>query len=134
MGDLRTQDNALSVFGIDEHRTKVENVVTALAANMDRLQNVDYVLIPAASVIAAGFILEKNPGDTVMPDVNALHFDVVRISAGKLAELARLIQTAGDPVRVTAKTIKQQILAKVASAAIDSRVLSQTLKNDLGIS
>ena len=44
LGDLRTSDNELSVWLVEDDESNLEQVVTALAVTRQRISNVDYAL------------------------------------------------------------------------------------------
>ena len=45
LGDLQTSSNQLSVYHIEDDKSNLEQIVTALAASRDTIANLDYALL-----------------------------------------------------------------------------------------
>lgn len=62
LGDLATAGNTLSFWLVEDDRSNLDQVVTALASNCDRVSNIDYGLVRPDDVRRIGIAIEKSLG------------------------------------------------------------------------
>ena len=121
--DLRTQSNCLSVWFIDDERSNLSRVATALAAKRDKVGNFDYALIDEEVLTELQIRKEKNNGDSPDSEINSsVHYDCVELSAQKIVKLAkRMFSCERD--RILEKTIREQVLLGIKQGHINESKL-----------
>jgi hypothetical protein len=122
--DFRLEDNELSVWYVEANRSNIDRIVTALAANRDFADKIDYAVFDEASVGECGITLRKTTGK--LPDEYAnqeWHRDLVELSGRKLVCLAELIAT-GTPDRKTPAAVKELL----ATAAKEGHIKRELMK------
>jgi hypothetical protein len=90
--DLKTDENVLSVWHIEDDRSNLDQVLTCLASNNDSISHIDYALIDLNAVIALGINVVVHPGKTPYTVGNLWHRDLVELTGSKLIGLAMEIQ------------------------------------------
>ena len=118
LADLKTEDNALSVWFIEGDKTNLEDVVAALAAGRDVIANFDYALIDESLVTEIGIKVTATPGEVGDPRVRIWHRDLAELSGGKLYGLALAISKHGEKQRVLPDTVTDLVRRAVASGGI----------------
>lgn len=93
LGDLKTTDNKLSVFEIDDKKSNLDNVIIGLASAPERksLDDIEYVLLDTEELEKEGFVIKKSKGKTLIDKVNEVHRDIVDLTAKRLVNLAKII-------------------------------------------
>ena len=71
--DLRTSDNTLSVFLVEDDLSDLGRVVTALAANRSNLKHFDYLLFDREVLSTTSIEAFPVAGTTADDDVNSRH-------------------------------------------------------------
>ena len=128
--DLKTDDDALSVFHIEDDRSNLERVITALAANRDRISNLDYALFAYHLLEEIDVQSKITAGESPDIAVNTFwHRDLVEFSALKLATLANAMLTRAQKVRVPERRIKELLFSaltngQIEKSKIDPRITS----------
>ncbi len=105
VGDLYTSGNDLSVFQIENDRSNLERVVTALGANAETISNVDYALFEDRLVTQVKLEINETPGGTPDEEVNKWHRDIAVGTADNLLALAKGIYSVCETERVSEKEI-----------------------------
>lgn len=125
--DLCTDNNALSVWQIDDSQSNLERVIVALAANCYRIQNVDYIIFDQKMLSEIGVRVEKTEGNTHDRDANtSWHYDFKNLSAQKLMRLATMTMNNDEVlIRSPKKKIIQMVKRFVESGLIDHGKLSK---------
>jgi hypothetical protein len=134
--DIKTTDNALSMWFIEDDRSNLERVIAALAANQDYPANIDYALINLSDIAGNGFKLEKTKGETADIQVNSWHHDIVELSAGRLLQLAQVFQSAAEKQRVPKPDVHQFLLRGINQKHLDPqriKIKSEKTRKDLGL-
>ena len=110
LGDLQTSNNELSVWRVEDDKSNLERIVTALAANVDHVSNFDYALLDMELLSKLSIQTKDSKGDTPDERANvAWHLDLMELSARKLMELAKAIMAKGEKGRVPKKKLAQLI-------------------------
>lgn len=109
LGDLRTQENLLSLFIVDDDLGNLERIAAALAANSVNPGNLDYVLLERQAIANLGYTEISNPGETPDRDVNNAHVDLEIPNAQMLVDLAFVFWNQGEPNRIQRKRVQQMI-------------------------
>jgi len=116
--DLNTQENCLSVWHIEDDRSNLDQVITALAASGTNLANLDYALFDR-QILDKLFNIKKTPGGSHDSIANSSwHHDLTELSGLKLVQLAKSILENSQRVRVQEKVIAQLIAKAIASGRI----------------
>jgi hypothetical protein len=130
--DLKTDSNRLSVWYIDDDLANLDRVLTALAANLHRLSNVDYVLLNNDVVMALNLRMEQTEGGSLDQKVNQWHRDLDIGTAGRLVDLAKEIYSRADcRRRKPEKELKGLLVRAVSSGRIDKGKLNEPLRAQL---
>ena len=134
LSDLRTKGNILSVWRIDDAKSNLEDVIAALAAMRDELDKLDYALIDVETVEKIGINLKSTPGDSLDPEVNKWHIDMVTLSGTNLLSLAHAIhEPRVEKARVLAKEIKSLLLARISAGTLDPSGMKAPVRRKLGL-
>lgn len=92
--DLRTTDNKLSVYFIDDKESNLDKVILALASAPDKKSRDDilaYVLLDPKELKKMKFVIEESKGKTRIQKANESHRNIVGLTAERLIELAKII-------------------------------------------
>ena len=117
--DLRTEENNLSVWHIEDNRSNLDRVIAALAAGRDFLQKFDFLLIDSQFLGEHGFKLHQIDGNS--RDRHAAqnwHLHIVQISALGLGKLAELLFQSGEVVRKYEKQLEQLLRSAVDQGSL----------------
>ena len=68
--DLRTTDNELSVYEVNDDESNLDKIISAMAANRDYLGKLDYILIEKKLITDNSYTLTKADGNTLSEVVN----------------------------------------------------------------
>lgn len=129
--DLKTSNNTLSVWYVEDDRSNLQQVITALASNRDNVANLDYALFDLKLVEDIGIKVEINEGATPYDKANRWHRDLVELSANKLIKLAEIILTKSHKERVLEKKILNLIKEAVKDGEIDRTKLKENIVKKL---
>lgn len=131
LGDIRTDSNNLSVWEVEDDKSNLDQVITALAASCDSLSNLDYSLFDKSSLSKIGIKAETNKGKTPYERANNLHRDLIELTATKIVKLAEVMLHSSSRERVSEKQILTLIKAAVNSQQIDITRLNPNLAKKL---
>ena len=131
MTDLKTEDNKLSMWHVEDDESNLDQVVTAIAATRDHLENVDCVLLDQRDIVHLDINVGRTAGDTPLSEANLWHCDMAHLSAQKLVELAGVMWERSRAERRLKKAVRQLLVSAVESGRIDSSGLKETLRNEI---
>lgn len=117
--DLCLPGDSLSVYLVNDDKSNLERVITALAANSMSLDAVDYIMMDVRELNALDIETEETPGRTPDSEVNACHLDLLNLTDSKLDRLAHAFRDKGESDRYAKKGLKQMILEAVRVGNID---------------
>lgn len=120
LGDLQTQSNKLSVWLIDDKKSNVDQIVTALAAGRDAPSNLDYALLDAKYLKRSRLKIKHSEGGTLDNSVNEYHSDVTELSGIRLVRLARVFLRFAEIKRIPEKNVKELVQQAIKSRRIDA--------------
>lgn len=130
--DLKTEDNQLSVWHIEDDQSNLDLVLTAVAANCQFIANVDYVLIDQKTLTGLNIQARQTNGNSPYQTANKWHRDLLDLSARRLLELAKEIYKNSDGrMRKGDKEVKQLLVSAVTSRHIDPTNLGQDLQRQI---
>lgn len=122
--DLRTEDNALSVWLVEDDRSNLDRVVAALASACDKLQNLDYILFESTILPEIGINIEKSDGITPDEEANhSWHRNLIELSAQDLTTLASELVRTIHPQRLYKRDLVRPLWESVSSGYINMTVL-----------
>lgn len=126
--DLKTSDNELSVWHIENDKSNLDQVVTAVASNRDQPSNLDYALLDASFLSKLGVTLEEAKGDTPVDRANSdWHRNMVKLTARKLVEFAELVAQHAAKERISEKRIRSLIQKAITVGAVDRGKIKPSL-------
>ena len=136
--DLVTKSNTLSFWrcgSVSKDHESVRAVALALATGprVQRFELIRLVFIPIADLETGGQNLEDESGDTAAPSLVALHVNVVRLDAFRLAKLANSVADAvlNRPCcRFTKSDVRRLVVAayqdkKLNESQLDPKLLGE---------
>ncbi len=104
---------------VNEQRSNLNRIATALAANVKSLANFDFVLIDANELAVLNIKQESTPGDTPDEEVNSAHVNLVELSVAKLVHLALVFKKKGESNRFQREIVTQMILQGIEDGNLD---------------
>lgn len=116
-GDLRTSQNTLSVWKIDESdKDSIDYYCIITALNRNKLAKVDYVIFDEKDFSDNGIELKQEEG--LCPafsnnDIKKKHFDLINIGYNELGKIAKVLREKvlkNESITVTKQEIKKKIL------------------------
>jgi len=119
LADLNTQDNALSVWYVEENEANLKRIAAALAAECNTISNVDYVTFAEEDVARLNIKAIGKPGMTPDRTANAWHLDFAELAAQRLVELAYLLQVRGKRGRISEKDVLKLLASGLMTQQID---------------
>jgi len=122
LGDLRTSDNKLSVYQVDEDRSNIERIARALACGRQHLDDVGYVLFDVSVLEKASIDLCLIDGTTHDSAVNKCHADLINLTGNKLVTLARHILLEGESDIILKKRIVDLVREGLTSKELPEKV------------
>ena len=129
--DLATSDNALSVWQVDDDKSNLDRVITALAATCHSSTNIDYAMVDRQRLESVNLSIKHLPGDTPDEEANKhWHHDVVELSGLKLVDLARAFR---DGAAIIERKMEKDVLRLLANAVAHGQVDPTRLKEALRV-
>lgn len=130
LSDLRTTNNALSVWMLDDGRLNLPRILEALASNRERLDKLDYTIIDEQAVRSIPVTIEEADGDTPHATANTIHRDLTELSAFKLTLLASEMVPL-ERFRLTQRQVTNLLLTALQEGRLDRGRLRETLLAEL---
>ena len=128
--DLRTMNNALSVWYIEENGSNLKQVITALAATCDSIQNFDYALFDLGNLVEANIKVAEVHGVTPYSEANSWHRDLIELTVGKMSKLVGVIANKGETEtkRISVKDVAGLLVEALQSKKIDLASLKANMQ------
>jgi len=117
--DLATTENKLSVYRVEDDYSNLNRVVSALAANCDKIANFDYLLFEETILKEIGIKSEQIKGDTPDEIVNNCHLDLVELSAFRLVDLAKHALNKGKVYRFLPRKVTDLLAESIHKGFIN---------------
>ncbi len=124
--DFKLENNELSVWHVESNGSNLDRVLTALAANRDFIDKIDYAVLDEKVVADWDIKLRKTPG--ISPDDYASkewHRDLTELTGLKLLGLATEI------VDLIKRKQPAMVKALLATAAEEGRINKDLMKQSL---
>ena len=132
LGDFQTTENVLSVWLIEDDLSNLNRIITALAANCDYIQNIDYIVFDQGILTEIGIRMQNSQAKTPDGEVNSnWHYDLMEISAQRLLRLVEVLIDRVEPQRVLQKQIAQWVTDAVLSGQIDIGDLKKHIREKI---
>jgi hypothetical protein len=134
LADLRISDNALSVWLIEESNSNLDRVLTALAANSDRVDNIDYLLFNDSVITKLGLKVRNAEGET--PDESAnrqWHRDLIELTGRRTLDFVIAIYNESTTGRVPKATVLERLTRAVANSELDTNRLKAGVAETLHV-
>lgn len=130
LSDIQTKDGRLSVYLV-ANEGDIQRVAAALAANRDKIANIDYVVFAGANLNSLGITVQSTEGKTPDGAINRLHCELGNLTAKRLVQLAEVI-SAGTHKRIQKRQIKEWLQGAASAGHLDkSKVTSQKVREGL---
>ena len=132
LGELKTKSNKLSVYHINDNRSNLERVLTALAARRDSVSHIDYTIFDYEHVAGFDLRIENSPGDTADATVdNSWHRDLIHLSAVQLGTIARTIIAGAERERVPEKVIHRWLKRGLEERRLRRKCMKESILSQL---
>jgi len=131
--DFRVKGGKLSVWHIEDDRSNLDQVVTALAANQSGLDPIDYGLFRQGLIADCGIQVVPTLGDTPMPNANGWHRDMVNLTVDSLSTVCKAIFDTIETDRREEDEVSELISGAVQLQEISSQALNRGIKRKLGL-
>ena len=119
LGDLRSNDNELSVWMVEIDRSNLDSVLVAVASSRVRLDKLDYALFDEQVLPKLAIKCVKSEGSTPHVLANgAMHRDLTELTAQKVVSLAQAMMPL-ESLRVPEKRIKLMLMAAIQNSVLD---------------
>lgn len=127
---LKTDDNTLSVWRIEDEK-EISQGVLAMAASNDFLSKIDVVLVDEAEFENGSISITATPGKTPCTDLIHTHRDLSSLNINNLAFISESIaaQIRADKVhRFTVTKIKALLLDAINKGSLNPELLSDSVR------
>lgn len=130
MSDISTNSNNLSVWWIDDNQTNLAQVIAALSAKRDHIDEFSYALIPISEIYYLNIKSEQNIGDT--PDQyanNSWHWNLLELTASNLLNLGKIIANGDiNHGRYTKNMVKKNLNYYLNQGNLDPNKISSRIR------
>lgn len=121
LGDLKTEDNKLSVWVIEDDESNLPLVATALVAHVfEHVQHFDYALLELSAIEQQGWRMEANTGKTPCDAANKYHRDIVQLSAQDVMQIARIVKNHARRERIPEWQVGKLLDEAVRESSLDT--------------
>lgn len=131
--DLGTAESQLSVYEVPE-KSDERRIAVAIASTRDRLTALDYLVVDDESFDNMDMPMEKSEGSTGDDYVNGLHYNITKLSARKLGELATAMTVAVDTddfTRISKVEVESTMIANIKAGHLRIERISEKLQETL---
>ena len=130
--DLGTKNNTLSVWYVEDDKSNLERIISALAANRDNVSNFDYALFDFNSEEIINMKIISSSGDSPDELVNSnWHYELTELSTNQILNLASLIAHKGEMKRITEQQVKRLIGEAISHSFLDYGRIDDKIKNKI---
>lgn len=128
--DLPTSDNALSVYIVEDDKSNLDRVITALAATRERPDKYDYLLFDERALSIANVKTELTRGNTPDDLVNSWHLDLVELSGSKLLALVtEILRSDYRTARWLESVVKDKLQRGMKAGHVDPGKMPPKLRD-----
>jgi len=123
LGNLKTENNKLSLWHIEDNSSNLNQVLIAVLTTLDVPSNIDIALIDSNLVSDIGINMESTKGNTKISNVNInWHRNLIELTANKLMQLAQIIMQ-----HASFKRFSEDEALSLAQKTIDAGTINKTL-------
>ncbi len=115
LSDWSTRQNELSVWLVDDEFDNLKRLESALAANRQKIDHLDYIIFSQEILDQAGLKYSFSEGDLADKTANSWHIAIQQLSINQLSDLVKLIWYS--PTTETYRRLKKGLLKQVRAAA-----------------
>lgn len=134
VSDLQADDNALSLWEIQDGELNLSEVIIAVASKQPGSRAYfDYALLKTDLVDDISLHLSRTDGDTPYLDANPHHRNLSNLSMHKLVYFAHLLCRSGKFHRTPWKEVRKSIMDAHKDGKLDVSRMRKGLKLELGI-
>ncbi len=126
--DLRVVNGRISVWHIEDDKSNLDQVITALAVTRDNIDVFDYGLFDQMIVGASGIRTGSAAGDTPLHSANHWHSDLVELTVDNWAVLVKALFNVMETDRRSAPEIRTLILTALQEHAVELSALNDRLR------
>ncbi len=110
------------MYLVNDDKSNLERIITALAANSDSLDSTDYIMMDINELDVLGIQKSEAPGQTLDSEVNTCHMDLLDLTGSQLNSLAHAFRDKGESDRFYKNDLKQMILEAIRVGNIDQNM------------
>ncbi len=129
LGDLRPKENKLSFWHVEDDKSNLHQVVSAIAAGRESPTHFDYALFDQTLLTKIGVRIKQTAGDSFHKEADEYwHHDTAKLSAENVAQIANIIMEHGTRERIWKREVTRLVKQAVTSGIIDVNPLKDRLK------
>ena len=120
LGDLRTEDNKLSIWQLEGEGQNISDIIAAIASKSEHLSIVDYALLESKDINERGIEATQSEGDTPNDGLNRNnHLDLIQLTLTKLVGVSEALRSKSAFGRALRKDVENMIVDGIIAGAID---------------
>jgi hypothetical protein len=131
--ELKTRDNELSVYALDQGRDTAVRVVAAIGSMSSELVYTDCLVFDSDIVSALGIPITKSPGLTPDRIANDWHFDLAEISAGRLTSLAEQLVLQAQFLPLLQDDLVASLRSSAVAGDLDLTRVNKKVRQQTGV-
>jgi hypothetical protein len=131
LSDLKTENNELSVWHVEEDESNLRQIVVALGANYKKLDTVDYALVDQRVLLTAGIKAVEAAGDTPYENANEWHRNLIELTAEKVIEIAKNMRKERRIARVWPQDLQRHLTRAIEAGEVKLSRLEERLQKEL---
>ncbi len=117
----------MSVWYVEDDRSNLNVIVTALAATRQNFDKFEYGLFDQKDLDFVGISVKKKPGNTPLRKANVWHRDLVELTIDKATRLVKTIFNNLEKKRLLREDIKTRIINAVRAGDIDLQKVNKSM-------
>jgi len=129
--DLRVTNGALSAWHIEDDRSNLLQVITALAATRDVIDVFDYGLFDQSFAANSGVKAVPSLGISPMPSANQWHRDFVELTVDTLTGLIKVIFDVMEKRRISRHDIRTLIVSAAEAGHLELSDVKPSLRQQI---
>ena len=131
LGDLRIDSGNLSVWHIEDDKSNLNLIITALASTRERLDKFEYGLFNQDILNNLGIEKKASPGNTRMERANRWHYDLIHLTTSKTVQLVEALFHSWEKERLLDKRICDLIVDAVRQKELKVEKLPKKLREEV---
>ncbi len=133
LSDLKASPHSkISVWKIEVESTNLKRIVAAMAAKLQHLDKFDFAMFSEELLNGIGIQIKKSSGQSADPNANEKwHYDMIEVSANKLINLIKSVETKGSKDRFDEDEVERLIRKGVGDGTIERKRINEILRQKL---